>query len=65
MANPLLTNALNLADHTASGIWKKNIRSGIIGSLTPDDPEIKVGSTDFFTFTSTPKAELVGEGANK
>lgn len=65
MANPLLTSALNLADHTASGIWQKNIRSGIIGRLAPDDPEIKVGATDFFTFTSTPKAELVGEGANK
>ena len=65
MANPLLTNALDLADHTASGIWKKNIKGGIIGSLTPDDPQIMVGSTDFFTFTGTPKAELVGEGANK
>ena len=65
MANPLLTNALDLANHTASGIWKKNIKSGIIGSLTPDDPQIMVGSTDFFTFTSTPKAELVGEAANK
>ena len=65
MANPLLTSALDLAAHTASGVWKKNIKSGIIGSLTPDDPQIMVGSTDFFTFTGTPKAELVGEGANK
>ena len=65
MANPLLTPALDLAAHTASGIWKKNIKSGIIGSLTPDDPQIMVGSTDFFTFTGTPKAELVGEGGNK
>lgn len=65
MANPLLTSALNLADHTASGIWQKEIKGGIIGQLTPSDPEIKVGATDFFTFTSTPKAELVGEGANK
>lgn len=65
MANPLLTNALDLANHTASGIWKKNIKGGIIGSLTPDDPQIMVGSTDFFTFTGTPKAELVGEAANK
>lgn len=65
MANPLLTNALDLANHTASGIWQKNIKGGIIGSLTPDDPQIMVGSTDFFTFTGTPKAELVGEGANK
>lgn len=65
MANPLLTNALDLAAHTASGIWKKNIKGGIIGQLTPDDPQIMVGSTDFFTFTGTPKAELVGEGGNK
>lgn len=65
MANPLLTTALDLADHTASGIWKKNIKGGIIGRLTPDDPQIMVGSTDFFTFTGTPKAELVGEAANK
>lgn len=65
MANPLLTSALDLAAHTADGVWKKNIKGGIIGSLTPDDPQIMVGSTDFFTFTGTPKAELVGEGANK
>ena len=65
MANPLLTSALDLAKHTASGIWQKNIKSGIISQLTPDDPQIMVGSTDFFTFTGTPKAELVGEGANK
>ena len=65
MANPLLTSALDLAKHTASGIWQKNIKSGIISQLTPDDPQIMVGSTDFFTFAGTPKAELVGEGANK
>lgn len=65
MANPLLTSALDLSAHTASGVWQKNIKSGIIGNLTPDDPQIMVGSTDFFTFTGTPKAELVGEGANK
>ena len=65
MPTPLVTSGLDLANHTASGIWKKNIKSGIIGSLTPDDPQIMVGPTDFFTFTSTPKAELVGEGGNK
>lgn len=65
MANPLLTSSLDLAAHTADGIWKKNIKGGIIGQLTPDDPQIMVGSTDFFTFTGTPKAELVGEGGNK
>lgn len=65
MANPLLTSALNLANFEADGVWQKAIKSGILAQLATQDPEIRVGSTDFFTFTSTPKAELVGEGANK
>ncbi len=65
MANPLTTSALNLADFTAKGIWKKNIRDGVLPRLAAADPELMVGSTDIFTFTGTPKAELVGEGGNK
>lgn len=65
MANPLVTSALDLANFTAKGIWKKNIRDGVIPRLAAADPELMVGSTDIFTFTETPKAELVGEGANK
>lgn len=64
MANPLLTTALDLANHTG-GSWAKKIRGGVLSQLAPQAPEIKVGSTDHFTFTTTPKAELVGEGANK
>lgn len=64
MGNPLLTSALNLADHQGKS-WRKGIKGGVLAQLTPGDPELKVGATDFFTFTSTPKAELVGEGANK
>ena len=64
MANPLLTDNLDLANHTG-GSWAKNIRGGVLAKLAPQDPQIKVGSTDHFTFTATPKAELVGEGANK
>lgn len=64
MANPLLTAALDLANHTGES-WVKNIRGGVLSQLAPEAPEIKVGSTDHFTFTGTPKAELVGEGANK
>lgn len=64
MANPLLTTALDLANHTGDS-WAKNIRGGVLSKLAPQDPEIKVGSTDHFTFTATPKAELVGEGAKK
>ena len=64
MGNPLLTTALNLANHTGK-TWRKNIRGGVLAKLTPGDPELKIGSTDVFTFTGTPKAELVGEGAQK
>lgn len=64
MANPLLTTALDLAKHTGES-WSKNIRGGVLSRLAPTLPQIKVGSTDHFTFTATPKAELVGEGANK
>lgn len=66
MANySLKTSALNLADFTASPVWQKNIKSGVLAGLAANEPEIKVGSTDFFAFTNTPKAELVGESANK
>ncbi len=64
MGNPLLTAALDLANHTGES-WSKNIRGGILSTLAPEAPDVKVGSTDHFTFTGTPKAELVGEGANK
>lgn len=64
MANPLLTSALDLANHTGES-WSKNIRGGVLSKLAPTLPQIKVGSTDHFTFTGTPKAQLVGEGASK
>lgn len=64
MGNPLRTSALDLANHTGES-WVKNIRGGVLSQLAPSAPDIKVGSTDHFTFTGTPKAELVGEGANK
>lgn len=64
MATPLRLTALDLANHTGAS-WTKNIRGGVLSRLAPQDPQIKVGSTDHFTFTATPKAELVGESANK
>ena len=64
MANPLLSTDLDLANHTGKS-WSKNIRGGVLSKLAPQDPQLKIGSTDHFTFTATPKAELVGEGANK
>ncbi len=64
MGNPLRTSALNLANHTGES-WSKNIRGGVLAALAPSLPDVKVGSTDHFTFTTTPKAELVGESASK
>ncbi len=64
MGNPLKASALNLANHTGES-WTKNIRGGVLSRLAPAAPEVKVGGTDHFTFTTTPKAELVGESANK
>lgn len=64
MATPLRLEALDLANHQGK-TWRKNIKGGILAKLTPGDPELKVGSTDHFTFTGTPKAELVGESGNK
>ncbi len=64
MGNPLRLAALDLAHHTGKS-WSKNIRGGVLARLAPAAPDIKVGSTDHFVFTGTPKAELVGESANK
>lgn len=64
MATPLRLAALDLANHQGK-TWTKNIRGGVLARLAPQDPQIKVGSTDHFTFTGTPKAELVGESAAK
>jgi len=57
MGNPLYTDALDLAAHQGDA-WRKNIRGGVLSKLAPTDPQIKVGSTDHFTFTGTPKGEL-------
>lgn len=64
MATPLRLAALDLSNHQGE-TWRKNIRGGVLARLAPRDPDIKVGATDHFTFTGTPKAELVGESANK
>lgn len=64
MADPLRLADLDLANHQGES-WTKNIRGGVLSSLAPSAPDIKVGETDHFTFTGTPKAELVGESQPK
>lgn len=60
----LKTTDLDLAAHQGE-TWSKNITTGVLAKLAAEAPDIKVGKTDHFVFTGTPKAELVGEGANK
>lgn len=60
----LKTTDLDLAAHQGE-TWTKNITTGVLAKLAVEAPDIKVGKTDHFVFTGTPKAELVGEGANK
>lgn len=64
MADVLRASTLDLANHTGDA-WSKNIRGGVLAKLAVLDPQLKVGSTDHFTFTATPKGELVGEGDSK
>lgn len=64
MSTPLQTSQLNLADYVAKGVWAKENNNGIINRLAPET-EFLYGNTDLYTFTGTPKAQLVGEGANK
>ncbi len=64
MPDPLRLADLDLAHHTGES-WTKNIRAGVLSALAPEAPDIKVGSTDHFTFTATPKAQLVGESEEK
>lgn len=60
----LKTTDLDLAAHQGE-TWSKNITTGVLAKLAPEAPDIKVGKTDHFVFTGTPKAELVGESSNK
>ena len=60
----LKTTDLDLAAHQGE-TWSKNITTGVLAKLAPEVPDIKVGKTEHFVFTGTPKAELVGESANK
>lgn len=60
----LKTTDLDLAAHQGE-TWSKNITTGVLAKLAVEAPDIKVGKTDHFVFTGTPKAELVVEGANK
>ena len=60
------TTDLNLGNYIAKGVFQKNIQSATIPRLVDEAPEkLLMGKTDVVTLKGTPKAELVGESAQK
>lgn len=60
----LATSTFSLPKHLASGIWKKATTGSTVAALSGQEPQ-QFGETQIMTFTGRPKAEFVGEGAQK
>lgn len=60
----LITSNFVLPTEVADGIFKKAQAESTIAKLSGDEPQ-KFGNVNVMTLTSAPKAELVGEGAQK
>lgn len=58
------TAAFSLPKHLASGVWKKTQTGSAIARLSGQEPQL-FGEQQYMTLTAPPKAEIVGEGANK
>jgi HK97 family phage major capsid protein len=60
----LATSGLTLPHHLASGMWTKVQTGSTVARLSGSEPQL-FGTTDYMTFTTKPKGEVVAEGANK
>lgn len=60
----LATSGLVLPQNIADGMWDKAQTGSVISRVAQATP-LKFGQTTFMTFTTNPKAEYVGEGAQK
>jgi len=60
----LATSAFSLPKHLASGIWSKASTGSTVAALSGSEPML-FGETQLMTFTSSPKAQFVAEGAAK
>ncbi|GLU88947.1 phage major capsid protein [Agromyces sp. NBRC 114283] len=60
----LATSGLTLPKNIAEGLWKKAQTGSAIASLSGAEPQ-KFGEVTHMTLTGRPRAELVGEGADK
>jgi hypothetical protein len=58
------TPGITLPQNIAAGMWSKATTGSAVAVLSGDEP-MKFGSVDFMTFTNRPRAEYVGEGAQK
>jgi HK97 family phage major capsid protein len=60
----LATSGLSLPNHLASGLWSKVQTGSTVAKLSGQTP-MMFGTTQYMTFTTKPKGEVVAEGANK
>src|SRR5690554_3547258 len=60
----LATSGITLPKNIAEGLWKKAQGGSAIAALAGADPQ-QFGEVTHVTLTSRPRAELVGEGAEK
>ena len=65
MADTIIkTGSFVMPNHLATNVWKQVQDQSVIGKLVGTTP-FKFGKTDIMTFTDAPRAEYVGEGADK
>lgn len=60
----LATSGLTLPKNIADGLWKKAQTGSAVAALSGQEPQ-KFGEVTHMTLTGRPRAELVGEGADK
>jgi len=60
----LATSGLTLPKNIADGMFKKSITGSAVAALSGAEPQ-KFGEVTHMTLTGRPRAELVGEGADK
>lgn len=60
----LATSGLSLPKHLAAGVWKKAQTGSAIAQLSGAEPQ-QFGEQQYMTLTANPRAEIVGEGADK
>ncbi len=60
----LATSNITLPKNIAAGMWSKAQTGSVVAALSGSEP-MQFGNVDVMTFNTPPRAEYVGEGANK